>query len=143
MDTLEFRTFIKSIIPSELLSIKVYNDNISNVVFGMAGYAGVIMIETKNGFRSGTESDRKFNSEGFQIFPMKGFTRFPEFPKNPPSDQYLRKKPTVYWDPLARTENGIYQVKIKVPYGMDRLNLKVEGMTDDGEAFYRTIPFEF
>lgn len=143
LDTLEFRTFIKSIIPSELLSIKVYNDNISNVVFGMAGYAGVIMIETKNGFRSGTESDRKFNSEGFQIFPMKGFTRFPEFPKNPPSDQYLRKKPTVYWDPLARTENGIYQVKIKVPYGVDKLNLKVEGLTNDGEAFYRTIPFEF
>ncbi|WP_332912059.1 hypothetical protein [Algoriphagus boritolerans] len=38
---------LNSIEPSQLLSIKVYSDNISKAVFGMAGYAGVIMIETK------------------------------------------------------------------------------------------------
>lgn len=142
MDTLEFRSFILSIIPSELLSIKVYNDNISNVVFGLAGYAGVIMIETKKGFRTGPDSDRKFNSEGFQIFPVKGFSSFSEFPKNPPSDQYLKKKPTYYWDPDVKTSDGIYRTKVKVPYGVNQLRIRVEGMTVDGEAFYKTLKIE-
>ncbi|MDP2039567.1 MAG: carboxypeptidase-like regulatory domain-containing protein [Algoriphagus sp.] len=137
-----FREMLLGFEPSQLLSIKVYNDNISNVIFGMAGYAGVIMIETKKGFRTGPDSDRKFNSEGFQIFPVKGFTDFPEFPKNPPADQYLRKKPTIYWDPDAQTSDGIYRTKVKVPYGVNKLRIRVEGMTLDGEAFYKILKIE-
>ena len=139
----DFRETLLGFEPSQLKSIKVYNDNISNVVFGMAGYAGVIMIETKNGSRTGSENDRKFNSEGFQVFPVRGFTSYPEFLKDPPADQYLKKKPTVYWDPVAKTVDGAYKVRIKVPYGTNKLNLKVEGQTLDGEAFYRVIPLEF
>jgi hypothetical protein len=139
----EFRQTLLGFEPSQLKSIKVYNDNVSNAVFGMAGYAGVIMIETKNGSRTGPESDRKFNPEGFQTFQIRGFSNFPEFPKDPPADQYLKKKPTVYWDPAAKTVDGAYKVRIKVPYGVNRLILKVEGQTRDGEAFYRVIPLEF
>ncbi|MFN3999480.1 carboxypeptidase-like regulatory domain-containing protein [Algoriphagus sp.] len=130
---------LNSIEPSQLLSIKVYSDNISKAVFGMAGYAGVIMIETKKGFRINPEIKTKFNSEGFQFFPIPGITAFPEFPRNPPADQYLRKKPTIFWDPLAETTDGVFEVKIKVPYGIDRFRIKVEGRSLDGEVIFEII----
>jgi hypothetical protein len=117
MDPDEFRITLLGFEPSQLESIKVYSDNISKSAFGMAGYAGVIMIETKKGFRTGPDSDRKFNSEGFQTFTVVGFSSFSEFPKNPPTDQYLRKKPTIYWDSLAKTEGGLFKTRIKIPFG--------------------------
>ncbi len=136
---LEFGEILDSYEPSQLKSIKVYSDNISNVVFGMAGYAGVIMIETKNGIRSGPESDRKFNSEGFQIFSIPGFSSFPKFNPNSPEDQFLKKRPTIYWDPMAKTENGFFKARLRVPYDLSQLRLRVEGQTSDGDSFYRVI----
>lgn len=138
----DFKEILLSFEPSQLLSIKTYNDNISNVVFGMAGYAGVIMIETKKGSRTGPDSDRKFNPDGFQLFNIKGYSSYSEFPKDPPSDQYLRKKPTYYWEPLAKTANGVFKVKIKVPYGISKLRLRVEGQTVDNAPFYKMILLE-
>jgi hypothetical protein len=124
--------------PSQLESIKVYSSPSDKAIFGMAGYAGVIMIETKKGFRLEPESDRKFNSEGFQIFPVKGFSSFSEFPKNPPSDQFLKKKPTIYWEPIAQTSDGVYKIEVKVPYGVKLIRVKVEGRTQDGEVVYHS-----
>src|SRR5690606_724318 len=142
LNNFDFGEILDSYDPSMLKSIKVYYGNISNAVFGMAGYAGVIMIETKNGSRTGPESDRKFNSDGFQIFPVRGFTAFPEFPKDPPVDQYLKKKPTVYWDPMAKSKEGLFKVRIKLPHGLARLQLRVEGQTLDGDSFYRMIKIQ-
>ncbi len=139
----EFRDRLLSFEPSQLESIKVYSDMISKSVFGMAGYAGVILIETKKGFRTGPKSDKKFNSEGFQIFSIPGFTDFPEFNKNPLSDQFLKKKPTLYWEPAAQTSDGSYHTKVKVPFGVNSLRIRVEGMTVDGEAFYKSIQLDF
>jgi hypothetical protein len=133
---------ISSFEPSQLLSVKVYSDNISKAVFGMAGYAGVIMIETKKGFRTKPEIETKFNSEGFDFFSIPGFTSFPEFPKTPPSDRYLTKKPTIYWDPLAETQDRVYQVQVKVPYGINRFRIKVEGRSLDGEVIYKVMELE-
>lgn len=138
----EFREILLGFEPSQLKSIKVYNDNISNVVFGMAGFAGVMMIETKNGSRTGAAEARKFNSEGFQIFPIRGFTPFPDFPNNPPADEFLRKKSTLYWDPLARTEEGVFKAWIKVPFGVNQVRLRIEGLSIDGEAIYKVIRIE-
>tara|TARA_R110002126_G_scaffold97971_1_gene227787 strand:- start:241 stop:570 length:330 start_codon:yes stop_codon:yes gene_type:complete len=108
----------------------------------MAGYAGVIMVETLKGSRKKPEEQTKFNSEGFQSFSIPGFTAFPEFPRNPPEDRYLTKKPTVYWDPLAKTQDGVYQVQVKVPYGINRFRIQVEGRTLDGEVIYKVIEVE-
>ncbi len=141
-DKVEAYLYLISFEPSELLSIKVYSDNISKSVFGMAGYAGVFMIETKKGFRTGPEEDRSFNSEGFQMFDVPGFTDYPEFPKDPPADQYLRKKPTIYWEPDAKSEDGVFKVQVKIPYGVRRLGIRVEGITTDGEAFYKMIDLD-
>ena len=97
----DFVSILQSYQLSELKSMKVYT--FSATVFGMAGYAGVLMIETRSGSRIKPQVETKFNSEGFQFFDIPGFTSFPEFPKTPPSDRYLIKKPTIYWDPLAET----------------------------------------
>lgn len=142
LEATEFRNILLGFEPSQLESIKVYSDNISKSIFGMSGYAGVIMIETKKGFRSGPDSDQKFNSEGFQIFNVDGFTSFSEFPKDPPSDQFLKKKPTIYWEPDAETVDGIYQTKVKVPYGVKMLRLRLEGITLDGEVFTKFLKIE-
>ena len=130
------------LVPAELVSIKLYTDNISKSIFGMLGYGGVIMIETKKGFSSGPESERKFNSEGFQIFPVPGFTDFAEFSKNPPADQFLKRKPTLYWEPAAETTAGLFKTKVKVPYGVKSINIRVEGRTLDGEAFFKFFQIE-
>lgn len=122
---------------SELKSIKVYTFNAP--IFGMAGYAGVILVDTKQGSRTTSKDDKKFNSEGFQFFSIPGFTTFPEFPKIPPSDRYLTKKPTIYWDPLAETADGIFEVKVKVPYGIDRFRIKVQGRSLDGEVIFEVF----
>jgi hypothetical protein len=134
---------LENIVPAELESIKVYNDNVSKSIFGMWGYAGVYMIETKKGVKAGPDGDKKFNSEGFQIFPIPGFTDFPEFNKNPPSDQFLKKKPTLYWEPAAQTSGGSYHAKVKVPYGVKAIQIRVEGLTLDGEVFSKVMMMEF
>jgi hypothetical protein len=134
---------LENIVPAEIESIKVYNDNISKSIFGMLGYAGVYMIETKKGFKTGPDSEKKFNSEGFQIFDIPGFTDFPAFVKNPPSDQFLKKKPTLYWEPAAQTSDGLYHAKVKVPYGVKAIQIRVEGLTLDGEVFSKAMKIEF
>lgn len=139
LEPVDFRDRVLSYEPSQLKSIKVYNDNISNVVFGLAGYAGVIMIETKNGDRFGSDSEKKFNSEGFQVFSVRGYSSFPAFPNNPPSDSYLKKKTTLYWDPFIVTKDGKINTQIKIPYGIDQIQLRVEGLTLEGEPVYRVI----
>jgi hypothetical protein len=143
MEPNEFRETLLGFEPSQLTSIKVYADNVGKSIFGMAGYAGVISIETKNGLKLGPDSNKKFNSEGFQIFPIPGFTEFPEFIKNPPSDQFLKKKPTIYWEPQGITSSGVFQTKVKVPYGVKEIQVWVEGMTLDGQAFSKMIKLEF
>jgi hypothetical protein len=143
MEPTEFREVLLGFEPSQLTAIKVYADNVGKSTFGMAGYAGVISIETKNGLKLGPDSNKKFNSEGFQIFPISGFTEFPEFIKNPTSDQFLKKKPTIYWEPQGITTSGVYQTKVKVPYGVKAIQVWVEGMTLDGQAFSKMIKVEF
>ncbi|MFN3760562.1 MAG: carboxypeptidase-like regulatory domain-containing protein [Algoriphagus aquaeductus] len=136
----EFKELLDSFVPQELESVGVYT--YGNMVFGMAGYAGVIVLKTKRGQKFTVDSDRKFNSDGFGIFPVPGFTDFAPFLKNPPSDQYLRRKPTIYWEPVAETSNGQFQSKVKVPYGTKSIHIRVEGRSDDGEAFSKLIQIE-
>lgn len=131
---------LETYFPTELKSIKVYTFN--STIFGMAGYAGVIMVETIKGSRTKPQEQTKFNSEGFQFFTIPGFTAFPEFQKSPSPDRYLIKKPTIYWDPLAETQDGVYQVQVKVPYGINRFRIQVEGRTLDGEVIYKVIHIE-
>lgn len=131
--------FFKTIVPAEVESIKVYNDNISKSIFGTMGYGGVYMIETKKAFRLDPDSDRKFNSDGFQIFQIPGFTEFTAFPNDPPSDQFLKRKPTIYWNPFVETKNGLFKSTVKVPYGVKMIRIKLDGRTTDGEVISKVL----
>jgi hypothetical protein len=134
----DFGEIMKSFVSyAELKSMKVYT--FSAHIFGMAGYSGVLMIETRKGSRERLLIDRKFNAEGFQVFSLAGFNSFPAFPQIPPADKYLRKKPTIYWEPSGVTQDGIFNINFKIPYGVNRLRFKLEGVTGDGEPFYRII----
>lgn len=135
--------FFKTIVPAEVESIKVYNDNISKSIFGMLGYGGVYMIETKKGFRSDPDSDRKFNSEGFTIFEISGFTDFTQYPNQPPAEQFLKRKSTLYWDPFVKTEAGAFKTQVKVPYGVKVVRVKLEGRTTDGEVIFKVLELKF
>jgi len=136
----EFLSILNSYDFAQFKSMKVYT--FSATVFGMAGYAGVLMIETRSGSRTNPQIETKFNSEGFQFFAIPGFTAFPEFQKSPSSDRYLSKKPTIYWEPEAKTSNGVFQIAVKVPYGINRFRIQVEGKTLDGEVIYKVIHIE-
>lgn len=136
LDNLEFKELLDSYVPQELESVGIYT--FGSTVFGMAGYAGVIVLKTKRGQKFTVDSGRKFNSDGFQIFSVPGFTDYQEFPINPPSDQFLKKKPTIYWEPVGQTKDGIYQAKVKVPYAVKLIRIKVEGRTPDGDVIYHS-----
>lgn len=138
----EFREILLGFDPSQLKSIKVYYDNISNSAYGMAGYAGVMIIETKNGFRTGPEEGRKFNPAEFDVFSIPGFSSFKEFPIIPPKDQLLKNKPTLYWNPKAITEKGSFDFEVYVPLEVKKLWIKIEGLSEDGDPVYKLIPIE-
>lgn len=137
LDRAGFDGIMSSFVMAELESIAVYT--LSSAVFGMSGYAGVIKIETRKGQRSEPETEKRFKSEGFQIFPMKGFSKFTTFSNKPVAGTFLHRKPTLVWDPLASTFDGRHSQKVKIPYGTSSLNLRIEGTTEDGEVFTRII----
>lgn len=137
LDAGEFKEMIESYVPQNLESVGVYT--FSTTGFGMAGYSGVIVLKIKSSQRFTIDSDRKFNSYGFQIFQIPGFTDFAEFPNQPPSDQFLKRKPTIYWDPYVETENGLFKSQVKVPYGVKVIRVKLDGRTTDGEVISKVL----
>jgi hypothetical protein len=130
---------LSNVSPAEVESVKMYTGTIGKSTFGMMGYAGVIMIETKKGVRMPSEPDRKFNPAGFKIFQIPGFSDFTEFPTNPPSDQYLRRKQTIYWNPHAESDKGVHTTRVKVPYGVKVIHVKLEGRTGDGDGVSKLL----
>lgn len=137
LDGEEFKEIIESYVPQNLVSVGVYT--FSTTGFGMAGYSGVIVLKTKSSQRFTIDSDRKFNSEGFQIFQIPGFTEFTAFPNDPPSDQFLKRKPTIYWNPFVETKNGLFKSTVKVPYGVKMIRIKLDGRTTDGEVISKVL----
>ncbi|WP_297336783.1 carboxypeptidase-like regulatory domain-containing protein [Algoriphagus sp.] len=137
LENQEFVDMINSYVPKEIKSVGIYTFGAG--VFGMAGYSGVVILETKRGERIREERSRNFNSKGFQLFDVLGFTEFEEFPKNPPADQYLKKKPTIFWEPDAKTDDGVFSVQVKIPHGVRQLRIRIEGLTLDGEVFNKSI----
>jgi len=118
----------------EVKSIGVYTLNAS--VFGLAGFAGVIMIETKRGERFSTEEKVKFNDYAFAKFPLKGFAEEIPFPNTPSEQNSLSNRQTLFWDPMAKTKDGTYDFKIYVPLGVNKVDLKFEGVTGGGIPFW-------
>ncbi len=131
----EFDLLISSFVPAELESIAVYTYNATT--FGLAGFGGVIMIETKKGSRVAAGEKSKFNSEGFQLFRLRGFSPELTFKNSFDSEEAPVNKPTIYWNPAANTlENqGVFSFKVKTSVEVKTMNIYVEGTTAEGFPF--------
>lgn len=135
LDDDEFDLLISSFVPAELESIEVYTYNATT--FGLAGFGGVIMIETKKGSRVADSEKSNFNSDGFQLFRMRGFSPELTFKNSSGSEEIPVNKPTIYWNPAANTlENqGVFTFKVKTPEEVKTMNIYVEGTTAEGFPF--------
>jgi hypothetical protein len=135
LDDDEFDVLISSFVPAELESIAVYTYNATT--FGLAGFGGVIIIETKKGRRVVAGEKSNFNSEGFQLFRMRGFSPELTFKNSFDSEEIPVNKPTIYWNPTATTlENqGVFTFKVKTPAEVKTMNIWVEGTTEEGFPF--------
>ncbi|MDI1321370.1 MAG: carboxypeptidase-like regulatory domain-containing protein [Algoriphagus sp.] len=131
----EFELLISSFVPAELESVAVYTYNATT--FGLAGFGGVIMIETKKGIRVAAGDKSNFNSEGFQLFRMRGFSPELTFKNSFDSEEIPVNKPTIYWNPAGNTlgNQGVFTFKVKTPPEVKTMNIWVEGTTEEGFPF--------
>ena len=128
---------LKTYIAAEVESIEVYT--FSAAQFGMAGFAGVIMVNTKKGAKAPQGPDQVFNSEEFQIFKIRGFTPVIEFPVQKAESEIPESRPSLYWNPNVKTdgENESFTFSVNLPKTTKNMFLKIEGMSGDGLPFYR------
>ncbi len=135
LDSIAFDQLISSFVPAEIESIAVYTYNATT--FGLAGFGGVIMIETKKGSRILAGEKSNFNSEGFQLFRMRGFSPELAFKNSFDSDEAPVNKPTIYWNPAANTQEnqGVFTFKVKTPAEVKTMNIWLEGTTAEGFPF--------
>jgi hypothetical protein len=126
-------------ITDEVTSLSIYTFNAP--VFGMAGFAGVIMFETKRGERFGPSAETNFDSTGFQLFKIRGYTPVSAFENTISEDAPVQVRPTIYWDPKGEVtaENGVYLIKTLVSNEVQTVNLVIEGITKDGLGFVKTF----
>lgn len=130
---------LKTFIAAEVESIEVYTFNAPQ--FGIAGFAGVIMVKTKKGSRIQENADQVFNSEEFQIFKIRGFSPVKEFPVQLAESEIPKSRPSLYWNPNAKTdvENESFTFSVNLPKSTKSMFLKIEGMSIDGIPFYRVF----
>lgn len=126
-------------ITDEVTSLSIYTLNAP--VFGMAGFAGVIMFETKRGDRFGPTTLTNFDATGFQTFQIRGYSQVSEFENTLAEDAPILVRPTIYWDPKGEvtTANPTYSIKTIVSREVHKLNLVIEGITQDGLGFVKTF----
>ncbi|MGY6742254.1 MAG: carboxypeptidase-like regulatory domain-containing protein [Cecembia sp.] len=124
--------YLATILVSEVESIKVYT--FSAPVFGMQGYAGVILVETKKGAR-GLDGSLVFDDSQFQKFTIRGFANVPEFPDFKKQDGVIYRQSAVYWNPQLEwdKDNTSIPISFEMSSQTKRLLIKVEGISYDND----------
>ena len=118
---------------TEVKSISIYTTNTH--IFGLAGFAGVIMFDTKKGQMDGPSDGKQFNSTGFQQFEIRGFSKPMDFNTLNESQNVNQQRPTVYWNPNAKTDKGLFTFRFTPVEGIKEYDLMIEGLTDQGYPF--------
>ncbi len=129
---------LSTYLTDEVESVAVYTLNAP--VFGLAGFAGVIMIETKRGSRRPGDDGSNFNDFGFSKYAFRGYAEQIPFPNEPSLESPIQRRQTLYWDASISTEGGKRQLEIYVPAGVNEINLKIEGVTEEGVPFWWVEP---
>ncbi len=124
---------------SDVKKISIFTN--SNQIFGMAGFAGAVMISTKTGGRFVDDPEKKiFNKDLFQLFQMDGFTKeqkFPDFENSTQNKALIDYQPTVYWNPSLQTDPETGEVTFSFYSGEFETTYRIviQGLTDENMPF--------
>jgi hypothetical protein len=124
---------------SEVAKISIFTN--SNYIFGMAGFAGVTMITTKNGGRFVDDPEKKIlDKDLFQLFTMGGFTKeqkFPDFENSTQNRSLIDYQPTVYWNPSLQTDSKTGEASFSFYSGEMETTyiIIIQGLTDENMPF--------
>ncbi len=124
---------------SEVASISIFTN--SSPVFGMAGFAGAVMITTKTGGRFVDDPEKKILEKNlFQLFTMGGFTKeqkFPDFENSTQNRSLIDYQPTVHWNPSLQTDPETGEVSFSFYSGeMDTTyRIVIQGLTEENIPF--------
>ncbi len=132
---------LRSFVTDEVESIDIYTHNAH--IFGMAGFAGVIMVKTKMGSRISDDPNTAiFNSQGFSTFTIKGFNQVKEFLSPDyarPEQMELQDKRfnTLFWNPSQVTDKDTGKLSFSFYAGeVDSIyRILIQGLTDENMPF--------
>ncbi len=131
-ETESVMNYLSTFIASEVESIKVYT--FSAPVFGLQGYAGAILIETKKGSRR-MNGSQVFDDTQFEKFKIRGFTKVPGFPDFEKQDGVIFRQSAVYWNPKLEWDKDKTSIPISFEMSSQtkRLLIKIEGLSNDND----------
>lgn len=117
-------SFFLSLLPVDLLTIKIVRETKKLIPFGMLGKNGFVLVQTKKGNVREPVKDSSFLFEGL--------TKPINFINPNHSDTTGRKpnfKSTIYWNPFIRTDkNGKATIEFYCSDDVGFLNIQVNGM---------------
>jgi len=122
----------------EVEKISVFTN--SNYIFGMAGFAGAIMVTTKGG-RFVDDPEKKFlDKDLFQLFQMSGLTKeqkFPDFQNSTQNRSLIDYQPTVHWNPSLQTDPETGEASFSFYSGDTETTYRIviQGLTEDYMPF--------
>lgn len=127
--------FLSSINPNDVESIEVLKSGFSSAIYGLRGYGGVLIINTKRG-----EDNRGYRTfaPGIMGYNPKGFYKGREFYSPNYDDPEINKKiadlrTTIYWNPNVISDStGKASVEFFNSDGTGNYKAIVEGINVDG-----------
>lgn len=133
-------SYLNTILPGEIKKVTVYIN--SSHVFGLAGFSGVIMVETTRGDRIEDKKPPLFNKEGFSLYTLPGYAAeqpfaSPDYSTPKESHAMPDTRATLFWAPFVTTDAATGQAEITF-YAADiatNYRIVVEGMTEDNTPF--------
>lgn len=130
--------YLSTFVAAEVESIKIYT--FSAGTFGMQGFGGVILVETKKGGR-GIQEDQVFDASQFQKFKVRGFTSVPDFPVLNNHEGVLKQRSAIFWNPNMVWDKD--QTSIPIEFEMSNLTkrilVKIEGVSKDRNPISKII----
>lgn len=130
--------YLSTFVAAEVESIKIYT--FSAGTFGLQGFAGAILVETKRAKR-GLQEDQVFDASQFQKFKVSGFTAVPQFPVFNNHEGIIKQRSAIYWNPRLEWDQD--QTSIPITFEMSnqtqRILVKIEGLSKDKDPISKII----
>lgn len=130
--------YLSTFVAAEVESIKIYT--FSAGTFGLQGFAGAILVETKKG-RRGIQEDQVFDASQFQTFKVRGFSSVPDFPVMNNYEGVLKQRSVIYWNPnmIWDKERISIPIEFEISNQTKRILVKIEGISRDRDPIMKII----